>query len=311
MVHINGGLAALFLTGDRLNFQDSIFALQRFWAKNGCVIVQPYDMQLGAGTFCPATFFSVLGPKPARIGYVQPCRRPTDGRYGENPNRLGHYFQFQVIIKPPPENIQDIYLNSLRALGLAPQNHDVRLVHDDWESPTLGAAGVGWQVWLDGQEITQFTYFQQLGGVELDPVSVEITYGMERICNSVQGARSVYDLDWGNDVKYGDIYHEREVQFSKFSFEEANVDSMRRLFDLFESECLNLLERKLEQPAYDFCIACSHFFNILDARSAISVAERVAYIARVRKMAKACATMYCQRVAGEQVRPSAGSARPV
>jgi len=284
---------------DDMNFQDTIIALQSFWAECGCVITQPYDMQLGAGTFCPATFFSVLGPKPAKVGYVQACRRPTDGRYGENPNRLGHYFQFQVIIKPPPENIQDIYLDSLRAMGLEPKDHDVRLIHDDWESPTLGAAGVGWQVWSNGQEITQFTYFQQIGGIELDPPSVEITYGLERICASIQGVKSVYDLNFRDGVKYGDLYLDRERQFSKFSFEAAGVDSMRRLFDLYEAECLELLKRKLEQPAYDFCIACSHLFNVLDARSAISVAERVAYIARVRKMAKGCASVYCENLAGQ------------
>ncbi len=280
-----------------MNFQDTIIALQRFWAEKGCAIVQPYDMQLGAGTFCPATFFSVLGPKPANVGYVQACRRPTDGRYGENPNRLGHYFQFQVIMKPPPENIQDIYLDSLRAMGLEPKDHDVRLVHDDWESPTLGAAGLGWQVWLDGQEITQFTYFQQIGGIELDPVSVEITYGLERICASIEGAKSVYDLNWSDDVKYRDIYHERERQFSKFSFEAADVKRVEAIFDLCHDECFDLLLKGLEQPAYDCCIMCSHLFNILDARSAISVAERVAYIARVRKMAKGCATAYCESIA--------------
>ena len=284
---------------DDMNFQDTIIALQRFWAKQGCVIAQPYDMQLGAGTFCPATFFSVLGPKPAKVGYVQACRRPTDGRYGENPNRLGHYFQFQVIMKPPPENIQDIYLDSLRAMGLEPKDHDVRLIHDDWESPTLGAAGVGWQVWSDGQEITQFTYFQQIGGIELDPPSVEITYGLERICASVQGVKSVYDLNWSDGVKYGDLYLDRERQFSKFSFEAANVKRVEAIFNLYEEECFDLLLKRLEQPAYDFCIACSHLFNVLDARSAISVAERVAYIARVRKMAKRCASVYCENIAGE------------
>jgi len=282
---------------DDMNFQDTIIALQRFWAEKGCVIVQPYDMQLGAGTFCPATFFSVLGPKPAKVGYVQACRRPTDGRYGENPNRLGHYFQFQVILKPPPKNIQDMYLDSLRAMGLEPKEHDVRLIHDDWESPTLGAAGVGWQVWSDGQEITQFTYFQQIGGIELNPPSVELTYGLERICASIQGVKSVYDLDWSDGAKYGDLYLDRERQFSKFSFEAASVESLRQLFDLYEAECLRLLDGKLEQPAYDFCIACSHVFNLLDARSAISVAERVAYIARVRKMAKGCASVYCEHLA--------------
>ena len=281
-----------------MNFQDTISALQRFWAEKGCVIVQPYDMQLGAGTFCPSTFFSALGPGPARFGYVQACRRPTDGRYGENPNRLGHYFQFQVIVKPPPHNIQDIYLDSLRAMGLEPKDHDVRLVHDDWESPTLGAAGVGWQVWLDGQEITQFTFFQQIGGIELELVSVELTYGLERICTSVQGVTNVFELQWSDNVKYGDIFRQREVQFSKFSFEEADVDGLRRIFDMHERECLALLEKRLEQPAYDFCIKCSHVFNLLDARSAISVAERVAYIARVRKMAKGCATVYCENLPG-------------
>ena len=254
-------------------------------------------MQVGAGTFCPATFFSVLGKKKANIGYVQACRRPTDGRYGQNPNRLQHYFQFQVVMKPPPAEIQDMYLDSLRALGLEPKEHDVRLIHDDWESPTLGASGIGWQVWADGQEITQFTYFQQIGGIELDPVSVELTYGIERICASIQGVDNVYTLGWSDDVKYGELFLDREVQFSKFNFEIADIDRMKRLFDMYEASCMSLLEQGLEQPAYDFCIKCSHTFNILDARSAISVVERVAYIACVRKMAKGCAALYCEKLA--------------
>ena len=278
-----------------MNLQDTIIALKRFWADAGCVIVEPYDMELGAGTFSPASFFSVLGPKPTKVAYVQPCRRPADARYGENPNRLGHYFQFQVILKPPPENVQDMYLDSLRAMGLEPKQHDIRLVHDDWESPTLGAGGVGWQVWADGQEITQFTYFQQMGGIELRPVPVELTYGLERIVAPIQGVDSVYKLNWGNGVTYGDVYHEREVQYSKFSLQVADVEMLRRAFDMYEKQCRDLLESELEQPAYDCCIKCSHIFNLLDARSAISVAERVNYIARVRKMAKGCATVYCEK----------------
>jgi len=279
--------------------QEIIFRLASYWAERGCAILQPYDMQVGAGTFSPATFFSVLGPLPVKIGYVQPSRRPTDGRYGQNPNRLQHYYQFQLIIKPPPDEIQRMYLESLRAVGLDPREHDVRLVHDDWESPTLGASGIGWQVWADGQEISQFTYFQQMGGIELDPVSVEITYGMERIAAPVLGVEDVYSLKWAEGVSYSDLHREREVQFSKFNFDEADVEMLARLFEMFERECQRLVERGLEQPAYDFCIKCSHIFNLLDARSAISVAERVGYIARVRKLAKACATAYCDRMAAQ------------
>jgi len=277
-------------------FQDLIMELQKFWAGRGCVIRQPYDMEMGAGTFHPATFLKVLGPESWNAAYVQPSRRPTDGRYGENPNRLQHYYQFQVIMKPSPLDIQDVYLASLVSLGIDPAYHDIRFVEDDWESPTLGAWGLGWEVWLDGMEITQFTYFQQVGGIDLSPISVEITYGIERIAMYLQDVDNVYRIKWNDSVLYGDIYLEPEREYSVYNFEEADAAMLRRLFDSFEAEGERLLkERELVYPAYDFCLKCSHAFNILDARGALSVAERTNYIARVRNLAKMSAELYVKK----------------
>ncbi|MGB9731251.1 MULTISPECIES: glycine--tRNA ligase subunit alpha [Calditerrivibrio] len=273
-------------------FQDVILKLQEFWARNGCIIYQPYDIEVGAGTFNPATFLRCLGPEPWNVAYVEPSRRPTDGRYGENPNRLQHYYQFQVILKPSPDNIQDLYLDSLKQLGIDPLEHDIRFVEDDWESPTLGAWGLGWEVWLDGMEITQFTYFQQAGGIDLKPVSGEITYGLERITMYLQGVESVFDLKWNENITYGDVYHRNEVEFSKFNFEEADVEMNFKLFEMYERECIRLVEKGIVLPAYDFCLKCSHTFNLLDARNAISVTERTGYIGRVRNLAKLCAEGY-------------------
>ncbi len=273
-------------------FQDVFLKLQEFWAKCGCVIVQPYDIEVGAGTFNPSTFLRCLGPEPWNVAYVEPSRRPTDGRYGENPNRLQHYYQFQVILKPSPENIQELYLDSLKELGIDPLKHDIRFVEDDWESPTLGAWGLGWEVWLDGMEITQFTYFQQAGGIDLKPISGEITYGIERIAMYLQGVNSVYDLKWNETLKYHDVYHQNEVEFSKHNFEVADTDMHFKLFDMYENECKNLVENGCVLPAYDYCLKCSHTFNLLDARNAISVTERTGYIARVRNLAKICAEAY-------------------
>ena len=277
-------------------FQDLIMELQKFWAGRGCVIRQPYDMEMGAGTFHPATFLKVLGPESWNAAYVQPSRRPTDGRYGENPNRLQHYYQFQVIMKPSPLDIQDMYLASLVSLGIDPAYHDIRFVEDDWESPTLGAWGLGWEVWLDGMEITQFTYFQQVGGIDLSPISVEITYGIERIAMYLQDVDNVYRIKWNDSVLYGDIYLEPEREYSVYNFEEADAAMLRRLFDSFEAEGERLLkERELVYPAYDFCLKCSHAFNILDARGALSVSERTNYIARVRNLAKMSAELYVKK----------------
>ena len=275
-----------------MNFQQLILTLQQFWAERGCVLQQPYDVEKGAGTFHPATFLRVLGPEPWRVAYVEPSRRPADGRYGENPNRLQHYYQFQVILKPSPENSQDIYLESLVALGIDPLKHDIRFVEDDWESPTLGAWGLGWEVWLDGMEITQFTYFQQVGGIDLNPVSVELTYGLERIAMYLQGVESVFELKWTDDVTYGEVHHRAEVEFSRYNFDVADVKMLFNLFDMFEKEADRLLAEGLVLPAYDMCLKCSHTFNLLDARGAISVAERTGYIARVRKIARRCAEGY-------------------
>ena len=274
------------------SFQEVILELQRYWAEQDCVLVQPYDIEVGAGTFNPATFLRCLGPEPWNCAYVEPSRRPTDGRYGDNPNRLQHYYQFQVVMKPSPKNIQDLYLDSLRRLGIDPLEHDIRFVEDDWEAPTLGAWGVGWEVWLDGMEITQFTYFQQAGGLDLKPVTVELTYGIERIAMYLQEVESVYDLRWVGDVTYGHVYHQNEVEFSKHNFEEADVPLHLELFDRFEQEALRLAAMDLVLPAYDYCLKCSHVFNVLDARGAISVAERQQYIGRVRGLAKACAEGY-------------------
>ena len=275
-----------------MTFQDLILSLQNYWAKQGCIIQQPYDMEKGAGTFNPATFLRVLGPEPWKVAYVEPSRRPTDGRYGENPNRLQHYYQFQVIMKPSPLNIQDLFLDSLKSFGINPSQHDIRFVEDDWESPTLGAWGLGWEVWLDGMEITQFTYFQQAGGIDLKPVSGEITYGCERIAMYLQGVDNVYDLEWVKGVKYGDVHHQSEVEFSTYNFEEADVDMLLNLFTMYEKECIRLAQRGLVLPAYDYVMKCSHAFNMLDARGAISVTERASYIGRVRNVARLCAEGY-------------------
>ena len=275
-------------------FQDVILKLQNFWAKRGCLIHQPYDMEKGAGTFHPATFLRVLGPEPWKTAYVEPSRRPTDGRYGKNPNRLQHYYQFQVILKPSPDDIQDLYLESLKFLGVDPLAHDIRFVEDDWESPTLGASGLGWEVWLDGMEITQFTYFQSVGGVELKPISGELTYGLERITMYLQGVDSVFDLKWNKELTYGDVHHRGEVEFSTYNFDEADTDMLFKLFDMYESEAKRLLEKKLVLPAYDCVLKCSHNFNLLDARGAISVAERTTYIGRVRALARGTAKGYLE-----------------
>jgi len=272
--------------------QDLILKLHEFWAREGCVIHQPYDIEVGAGTFNPATFFRVLGPEPWKAAYVEPSRRPADGRYGENPNRLQHYYQYQVILKPSPPDSQGIYLKSLSAIGIDALKHDIRFVEDDWESPTLGAWGLGWEVWLDGMEVTQFTYFQQVGGIELKPVSVELTYGLERIAMYLQEVDNVYNLQWNREITYGDVHHETEVEFSKYNFDLSDAQLQFNLFDSFEKEALKLLKEGLVLPAYDFCLKCSHSFNMLDARGAISVTERTKYIARVRNLAKKCAGEY-------------------
>ena len=272
-----------------MTFQEVILTLEKFLAEQGCLIMQPYDTEVGAGTFHPATFLRVLGPEPWNAAYVEPSRRPTDGRYGDNPNRLQHYYQYQVIMKPSPEDIQNIYLKSLSAIGINPREHDIRFVEDDWESPTLGAWGLGWEVWLDGMEITQFTYFQQAGGIDLKPISVELTYGLERIAMYLQNVDSVFDLLWSDGIKYREVHHRDEVEFSKYNFEMADVGMHFKLFEMYESECKRLLENNLVLPAYDFCLKCSHTFNMLDARGTISVTERTGYIARVRNLARKCA----------------------
>jgi glycyl-tRNA synthetase alpha chain len=272
-----------------VTFQDLILALQNYWAQRGCLIQQGYDIEVGAGTFNPATFLRALGPEPWNTAYVEPSRRPTDGRYGENPNRLQHYYQFQVIMKPSPRDIQDLYLQSLTEIGIDPLQHDIRFVEDDWESPTLGAWGLGWEVWLDGMEITQFTYFQQVGGIDLSPIPVEITYGLERIAMYLQQEDNVFDLKWDSHVRYGDVHHQDEVEFSRYNFEAADVPMHFSLFDMYEKEGHRLIEGGLVIPAYDYCLKCSHTFNMLEARGAISVTERTGYIARVRNLARLCA----------------------
>jgi glycyl-tRNA synthetase alpha chain len=270
-----------------LNFQETILNLQKFWGNYGCVILQPYDIEVGAGTFHPATTLRSLGPKPWKAAYVQPSRRPTDGRYGKNPNRLQHYYQFQVIIKPSPSEIKKVFLKSLSAIGINYKEHDIRFVEDDWESPTLGAAGLGWEVWCDGMEITQFTYFQQMTGIECKPISVELTYGLERICMFTQGKNNVFDLDWNNDgVKYRDIFYQAEKEYSYYNFEFANTGYLLKNFEIAEAECKALLERKNSLPAYDQCLKASHIFNLLDARGMIGVAQRTEYISRIRDLAK-------------------------
>jgi glycyl-tRNA synthetase alpha chain len=279
----------------KMLFQDVILNLQRYWTSYGCVMQQPYDIEVGAGTFNPATFLRVLGPEPWKTAYVEPSRRPTDGRYGENPNRLQHYYQFQVILKPSPENIQDLYLKSLEVLGIDARRHDIRFVEDDWESPTLGAWGLGWEVWLNGMEITQFTYFQQVGGIDLDPVSVEITYGLERISMYLQEKESVYDLAWSEDVTYGQVHHQGEVEHSMYNFEMSDPAMLLDFFNQYEKECLSLCQGGLTWPAYDYCLKCSHAFNLLEARGAISITERTGYIARVRNLASKVAALYSKQ----------------
>jgi len=277
-----------------VTFQNIILSLHQFWKSHHCILTQPYDTEKGAGTFNPATFLRAIGPEPWRAAYVEPCRRPTDGRYGANPNRLQHYFQYQVVLKPAPPDSQDLYLQSLAHLGLDPYQHDIQFLQDDWESPTLGAWGLGWEVRLDGMEITQFTYFQEVGGLELDPVTVELTYGLERIAMYLQQVDNVYDLMWAEGIQYGELYHESEVQFSIYNFEAADVDLIQTSFDRYEKECQQLLAhpRGLVLPAYDCCMKCSHLFNLLDARGAISVAQRTGYIGRVRNLARKCAQAY-------------------
>ena len=270
-----------------ISFQDTILNLQKYWSKKGCVILQPYDLEVGAGTFHPATTLRSLGSKPWKTAYVQPSRRPTDGRYGENPNRLQHYYQFQVLIKPSPKDIKKMYLNSLSSVGIKYEEHDIRFVEDDWESPTLGAAGLGWEVWCDGMEVTQFTYFQQMAGMECNPISVEITYGLERLCMFIQGKKNVFDLIWNDEgVLYKDVFQQAEKEFSAYNFEYANTDNLFKIFDMLEEEAKSLIEKKISLPAYDQCLKSSHVFNILDARGVISVAQRAEYIARIRDLTR-------------------------
>lgn len=275
-----------------MTFQELIFKLQEYWAKQGCVILQPLDMEVGAGTFHPATFLRAIGPEPWKAAYVQPSRRPTDGRYGENPNRCQHYYQFQVVLKPSPLNIQELYLDSLRTVGIDPTKHDIRFVEDNWESPTLGAWGLGWEVWQNGMEITQFTYFQQVGGLVCQPVTGEITYGLERLAMYLQNVDSIFDIVWTPGVTYGDIFHQNEVEMSHYNFEQANVNKLFEQFDFYENECQRLIDAKLPLPAYDMVLKASHTFNLLDARHAISVTERQRFILRVRNLSKAVAETY-------------------
>lgn len=294
-----------------LSFQDIILRLQGYWADQGCVVLQPYDNEVGAGTFHTATTLRSLGPGAWRAAYVQPCRRPTDGRYGENPNRMQHYYQFQVLLKPSPDNVQDLYLDSLRTIGIDVEKHDIRFVEDDWESPTLGAWGLGWEVWLNGMEVTQFTYFQQVGGFECSPVPAEITYGLERLAMYIQGVDSVYDLIWarsadGTVFTYGDVFLENEREFSAYNFEVADTDLLFGEFDRYEAECLHTLEAGLPLPAYDYVLKCSHAFNLLDARGVISATERMGYILRVRTIAKACCKAYLEKVVGIEVESGEG-----
>ena len=276
-------------------FQDTILNLQKYWGNYGCVILQPYDIEVGAGTFHPATTLRSLGTKPWRAAYVQPSRRPSDGRYGDNPNRLQHYYQFQVIIKPSPKEIKKLYLKSLSAIGINYKDHDIRFVEDDWESPTLGAAGLGWEVWCDGMEITQFTYFQQMAGIECKPVSVELTYGLERICMFTQKKNNVFDLLWNDSgVKYKDVFYQSEKEFSAYNFEHANTDFLFKIFEMVETECKSLLDKKLSLPAYDQCLKASHVFNLLDSRGAIGVAQRAGYISRIRDLVKRAGSVWLE-----------------
>ena len=276
----------------KLSFQEIINRLNQYWSEEGCLIRQPYDIEKGAATMSPATFFGVLGPNPWKVAYIDPVRRPTDGRYGENPNRLFHYFQYQVILKPSPLNSQELYLNSLRAIGIRPSNHDVRFVEDNWESPTLGAWGTGWEVWAEGMEVTQFTYFQECGGYPCKPVACELTYGLERLAMFIQKVNSVYEIEWAKGVKYGDIYLRQEQEYSRYNFEAADLKALEALFNIFEKEAVETLKKNLVIPAYDYVLKCSHVFNILDARGAISVTERMQYILKIRKLAKWAAKEY-------------------
>lgn len=278
-----------------MNFQEIILNLQNYWAKQGCIIQQPYDVEKGAGTMNPATFLRALGPEPWNVAYVEPSRRPTDGRYGDNPNRLQHYYQYQVILKPSPDNVIDLYLESLKVLGIDPQKHDIRFVEDNWESPTLGAWGLGWEVWLDGMEITQFTYFQQCGGFDCYPVSAEITYGLERIAMYIQNKESVYDIEWVEGITYADVHHQGEVDYSTYNFEVADINSLTTMFNLCEAEAVQVAKKELVLPAYDYVLKCSHLFNLLDARGAISVTERTGYIGRVRNLARMVAAEYLEQ----------------
>ena len=276
-------------------FQDTILNLQKYWSKQGCTILQPYDLEVGAGTFHPATTLRSLGPKPWKTAYVQPSRRPTDGRYGENPNRLQHYYQFQVLIKPSPKNIKKLYLNSLSTIGIKYQDHDIRFVEDDWESPTLGAAGLGWEVWCDGMEVTQFTYFQQMAGINCEPVSVELTYGLESLCMFTQQKKNVYDLIWNHEgVEYRDVFHQAEREFSAYNFEHANTENLFKIFHLYEGEAKSLIEKNLRKGTYDQCLKASHVFNILDARGVISVVQRAEFIARIRDLVKSVGQIWLE-----------------
>ncbi len=275
-----------------MTFQDLILRLQTYWARRGCILAQGYDLEVGAGTMNPATFLRVLGPEPWNVAYVEPSRRPADGRFGENPNRLFQHHQFQVILKPSPADVQEVYLGSLRAIGIDPLEHDIRFVEDDWESPTLGAWGLGWEVWCDGMEITQFTYFQQAGGFEVKPVAAELTYGLERIAMYLQDVENVYDVEWVKGVRYREVFHRNEVEMSEYSFRKSDPKMLFELFSMYEAECKRLLEEKVPLAAYDYCLKCSHSFNLLDARGAISVTERTGYIARVRNLARAAAEAY-------------------
>lgn len=277
---------------DKLSMQDIILTLQQFWAKQGCMLMQSYDTEKGAGTMSPYTFLRAIGPEHWNVAYVEPSRRPADGRYGENPNRLYQHHQFQVIMKPSPDNIQELYLDSLRALGIDPLEHDIRFVEDNWENPSMGCAGVGWEVWLDGMEITQFTYFQQVGGLEVRPVAVEVTYGLERLSSYIQDVNSVFELEWADGVKYGDIFKEPEFEHSKYSFEESNQEMLFELFDTYEKEAKKQIENGLVHPAYDYILKCSHTFNLLDARGAVSVTERAGYLSRIRNMARMVARAF-------------------
>lgn len=278
-----------------ISFQEIIFKLQNYWAEQNCIIQQPYDIEKGAGTMNPATFLRSLGPEPWNVAYVEPSRRPKDGRYGENPNRLYQHHQFQVIMKPSPDDIQNLYLKSLYELGIDPLQHDIRFVEDNWESPTLGAWGLGWEVWLDGMEITQFTYFQQVGGFDTKPVAVEITYGLERIAMFLQKKDNVYDVVWAGEISYGDIFHRFEVEHSHYNFTEADPHTITQLFELYEKEAERLLQKNLVLPAYDYVLKCSHVFNLLDARGVISVSERTGFIHRVRNLARGCAQLYLKQ----------------